>query len=210
MSDEASADRQPPQPLKRVCVFCGSSEGREPTFRAAAEAVGTALAKAGMGVVYGGARVGLMGAVADAALAGGAEVIGVLPQGLMKRELAHQGLTALHVVSSMHERKAMMADLSDAFVTLPGGAGTLEEFFEVWTWAQLGFHQKPVALYDVDGFWAPLRSMLHMITDHGFLRQAYTESLMIVRDPVELVAGLRNYVAPPRKWGEAQLKEVGR
>ena len=125
----------------RLCVFCGSAPGNQPEYLAAAQQLGTALAKAGIGLVYGGAQVGLMGAVADAALAAGGEVIGVIPRHLVERELAHEGLTTLHEVGSMHERKAMMADLSDGFIALPGGVGTFEELFEVWTWGQLGHHQ---------------------------------------------------------------------
>ena len=140
----------------RLAVFTGSSFGRSERYTEAARAVGTHLAEQGIGVVYGGGHVGLMGVVADAAMAAGGEVIGVIPQGLADRELAHHGLTRLEVVATMHERKALMADLSDGFVSLPGGAGTLEEFFEVWTWQQLGIHAKPVCLYDVDGFWQPM------------------------------------------------------
>ncbi|MAS66533.1 MAG: TIGR00730 family Rossman fold protein, partial [Pseudomonadales bacterium] len=132
----------------RLCVFCGSSPGNKPEYLAAAQQLGTALAKAGIGLVYGGAQVGLMGAVADAALAAGGDVIGVIPRHLVERELAHEGLTTLHEVGSMHERKAMMADLSDGFIALPGGVGTFEELFEVWTWGQLGHHQKPCALFN--------------------------------------------------------------
>jgi uncharacterized protein (TIGR00730 family) len=140
--------------VKRVCVFCGSSPGARPGYRAAAQALGAAIAKRGLGLVYGGAHVGLMGVVADAALAEGGEVIGVLPRALETKELAHRNLSALYVVESMHERKALMAELSDAFVALPGGIGTLEEIFEAWTWTQLGLHEKPCALLDVEGYYA--------------------------------------------------------
>ncbi len=139
----------------RICIFSGSNPGRLPVYKEAATALGTALAKAGIGVVYGGASVGLMGAVADAALASGGEVIGVIPQSLVAKELSHKGLTELHVTASMHERKAMMADLSDGFIALPGGVGTLEELFEIWTWAQLGFHKKGVGVLNIGGFYDP-------------------------------------------------------
>jgi uncharacterized protein (TIGR00730 family) len=130
----------------RLCVFCGSSEGAHPGYRAGAEALGRHLAGSGVGLVYGGGKVGLMGAVADAALAAGGEVVGVMPRPLVEKEIGHSGLTTLHVVGSMHERKAMMADLADGFVALPGGLGTFEELFEIWTWAQLGYHAKPVCV----------------------------------------------------------------
>jgi len=142
--------------LRRLCVFCGSASGVRPEYEAAARELGTVLAGRGVGVVYGGASVGLMGVVADSALAAGGEVIGIIPQALVDREVAHAGLSELHVVGSMHERKALMAELSDAFVALPGGMGTLEELFEVFTWRQLGLHAKPIALLDVAGYWAGL------------------------------------------------------
>ena len=141
--------------LRRVCVFCGSNVGRDPAYRRLTESLGRTLARRGVGLVFGGGRVGLMGALADAALAAGGEVIGVLPKALMEREIGHRGLTELRIVGSMHERKALMADLADGFVALPGGIGTLEELFEVWTWAQLGLHAKPCGLLDTDGFFAP-------------------------------------------------------
>jgi uncharacterized protein (TIGR00730 family) len=153
----------------RVAVFCGSSAGRESRYAAAAAAFGRGLAAAGVGIVYGGASVGLMGVLADAALAAGGEVIGVIPGGLFAAEVPHQGLTQLQVVASMHERKAVMADLADAFAALPGGLGTLDELFEVLTWRQLGLHAKPVALVDVDGFWEPLAEMLDGLTGEGFV-----------------------------------------
>src|SRR3546814_750650 len=159
----------------RLCVFCGSSDGARPAYRDAAHALGKALADAGIGLVYGGAAVGLMGAVADGALARGGEVMGVLPRSLADRELAHPGLTQLHVVGSMHERKAMMAKLSDGFIALPGGLGTFEELFEIWTWAQLGYHRKPVALLNVDGYYDGLLSFL----DHP-VREAFVDRKRVV------------------------------
>ncbi|MBN8999547.1 MAG: TIGR00730 family Rossman fold protein, partial [Rhizobiales bacterium] len=135
----------------RVCVFCGSSAGNRPGYREAALALGRTLAERGAELVYGGSKVGLMGAVADAALAAGGRVIGIIPTSLRDKEIAHEGLTELYVVGSMHERKAMMADMSSGFIALPGGIGTLEELFEIWTWAQLGYHRKPVGLLDIEG-----------------------------------------------------------
>ncbi len=163
--------------IRRLCVFCGSSAGREPGHRRLAEALARALAERGIGIVYGGARVGLMGALADAALAAGGEVIGVIPRALIEREIGHTGLTELRIVESMHERKALMAELADGFVALPGGVGTLEELFEVWTWAQLGLHAKPCALLDTDGFYAPLVAFLDHQVDAGFVRAAHRAML---------------------------------
>src|SRR6185503_14872599 len=146
--------------MSRLCVFCGSSPGHDPAYGAAAAQLGRVLAERGIGLVYGGGRVGLMGILADAALAAGGEVIGVIPQALLDREIGHRGLTQLRVVDSMHSRKALMGDLADGFIALPGGIGTLEELFEVWTWAQLGLHRKPCGLLDANGFYAPLVDFL--------------------------------------------------
>src|SRR5712691_9028397 len=151
--------------VRRVCVFAGASSGRSPAYAEAARAVGTALAGRGLGLVYGGGRLGLMGAVADAALAGGGAGIGVIPQELVDRELAHGGLTELHVVGSLHERKALMADLADGFVALPGGFGTLDELLEQLTWSQLGLHAKPIGLLDVEEYWRPLVELARHMTD---------------------------------------------
>ncbi|WP_328606517.1 TIGR00730 family Rossman fold protein [Amycolatopsis sp. NBC_00345] len=171
----------------RVCVFCGSSMGLSPVYAEAASALGKLLAQRGIGLVYGGASVGTMGAVADAALAAGGEVIGVIPEALSRVEIAHAGLTELHVVADMHQRKAKMAALSDAFLALPGGAGTLEELFEVWTWAQLGLHGKPIGLVDVAGYYAPLMSFAeHMVTE-GFLGADYRDLLTIDADAAKLL-----------------------
>jgi uncharacterized protein (TIGR00730 family) len=142
-----------PSQLKSVCVYCGSNVGSSPVFAEIAASIGTALAEAAIRVIYGGGRVGLMGIVADAARAAGGEVVGIIPAALDRREVAHMGLTELHIVQTMHERKAMMAELSDAFLTLPGGLGTLEELFETLTWSQLGIHRKPVGLINIDGCW---------------------------------------------------------
>ncbi|MET0344288.1 MAG: TIGR00730 family Rossman fold protein [Polyangiales bacterium] len=182
----------------RVCVFCGSSPGRVPAYREAAAAFGGVLAREGVGLVFGGGAVGLMGVVADAARAEGGEVIGVIPEALATREIAHYGLTELRVVGSMHERKALMAELSDAFVALPGGIGTLEELFEVWTWGQLGLHAKPVALLDVDDFYAPMIRFLDGMVHEGFLRAPHRALLHVARDPVALLAHLRTCRPSPQ------------
>jgi uncharacterized protein (TIGR00730 family) len=183
--------------LKRICVFCGANAGRDPAYREAAQALGTTLAREGLGLVYGGASIGLMGAVADAARAAGGEVIGVIPRALMKREIAHAGLADLRVVGSMHERKALMAELADGFVALPGGVGTLEELFEVWTWVHLGLHRKPCALLDVAGFYSGLARFIDHVESEGFLREGVREMLLVERDPAALLAAMRAWRAPP-------------
>lgn len=184
----------------RVCVFCGSATGRGERYVAAARELGTLLAERGIGLVYGGASVGTMGEVADAALASGGEVVGVIPEQLVSRELAHPGLTDLRVVADMHERKALMASLSDGFVALPGGIGTLEELFEVWTWAHLGLHDKPLALLDVAGFYQPLRAFVdHMVTEE-FLRPASRDMLLVDADPAALLDRFARYRPPPPRW----------
>lgn len=187
--------------MKRVCVFCGSSPGARPGYRAAAEALGAAVAKRGLGLVYGGAHVGLMGVVADAALAHGGEVIGVLPRALEAKELAHRNLTTLYVVESMHERKALMAELSDCFVALPGGIGTLEETFEAWTWTQLGLHEKPCALLDVEGYYASLQQFLDRAVADRFVRAEHRSMLLVESDAERLLDALAGWRAPiVEKW----------
>jgi uncharacterized protein (TIGR00730 family) len=187
--------------LRRVCVFCGSSSGREAGYRRLAEALGRTLAARRIGVVYGGGRVGLMGALADAALASGGEVVGVIPRALVDREIGHPGLTDLRVVGSMHERKALMAELADGFVALPGGIGTLEELFEVWTWAQLGLHAKPCALLDADGFFAPLVTFLDHLVRTGFVNHAHRAMLVTAASPEDVLAAFAAYEAPlVAKW----------
>lgn len=180
----------------RICVFCGSSVGRGNSYRNAAAALGALLAREGIGLVYGGASVGLMGTIADAARAHGGEVIGVIPEALVSHEVAHHGLDDLRVVGSMHERKALMAELSDAFVALPGGIGTLEELFEVWTWAQLGLHAKPCALLDVDGYYAGLSTFLDHTVAEGFLRPVHRRVLIVEQDVDALLPKLRAYRPP--------------
>lgn len=187
--------------LRRVCVFCGSSTGRNPAYRCLAEALGRTLAGRGLGVVYGGGRVGLMGALADAALGAGGEVIGVIPQALMDREIGHRGLSELRIVGSMHERKALMAELADGFVALPGGIGTLEELFEMWTWAQLGLHRKPCGLLDADGFFRPLVGFLDHLVLTGFVQPTHRGMLHTAESPEALLAAFAAYQAPlVAKW----------
>ena len=176
--------------MKRVCVFCGSSTGHGGRHTEAAKAFGRALARCGVGLVYGGGSIGLMGVLADEALAAGGEVIGVIPAFLNERELGHRGLTRQLVVGSMHERKALMAELSDAFVALPGGFGTVEEFCEVLTWAQLGLHRKPCALLNVDGFFDPLLSLFDRQVEAGFLSPENRDLVRVGRSPDDLVATL--------------------
>jgi len=182
--------------VKRLCVFCGANPGHDPRYLEAAAALGRCIAQAGLGLVYGGASIGLMGAVADAALAEGGEVIGVIPQTLVEREVAHHGLADLRVVTSMHERKALMAELSDGFIALPGGVGTLEELFEVWTWSHLGLHRKPCGLLDVAGFYSGLGRFIDHVQQEGFLREGVRDMLLMADDPVRMIAAMRAYVPP--------------
>lgn len=187
--------------MQSVCVFCGSSPGLDPAFAASAAEVGRLLAESGRALVYGGGHVGLMGTVADAALRAGGKVVGVIPRSLMDREVGHLGLTDLRVVGSMHERKALMADLSDGFLALPGGIGTLEEFFETWTWAQLGLHAKPFGLLDVQGFYGPLLTFLDRLVEQRFVRQAHRKMLLVGREPGPLLAAMQEHRPPsPPKW----------
>jgi uncharacterized protein (TIGR00730 family) len=173
--------------MKRVLVFCGSSPGRIPEYAACATELGRLLAERHLEVVYGGARVGLMGALADSALAHGGVVIGVIPTRLVEHEIAHAGLTKLHVVETMHERKAMMAELSDAVIALPGGTGTLDELFELFTWKQLGLHRKPIGLLDVAAYWQPLLGFLEHAVSERFLRAEYLEELQVERSATALL-----------------------
>ena len=193
--------------MKRVCVYCGSSSGANPVHRDAAENLGALLATRGIGLVYGGGNVGLMGAVADGALRVGGEVIGVIPTALMDKELGHTGVTNLHVTASMHERKQLMADLSDGFIALPGGVGTLEELFETFTWLQLGFHAKPVGLLNVGGFYDSLLTFLRHAADEQFLRGEHLASLLVERDADALLARMAGFRAPQLGKWEAHLPE---
>jgi uncharacterized protein (TIGR00730 family) len=187
--------------LSSVCVFCGSNGGADPAYLAAAEAVGGGLAQRGIRIVYGGGRVGLMGALADAASAAGGEVVGVMPQALVDREIGHSGIDDLRIVDTMHQRKALMVELADAFIALPGGIGTLEELFEVYTWAQLGIHAKPLALLDVAGYYEPLAAFLDHAVAQRFLR-AETRMMLSVADSLEGVLDAFERWQPPamHKW----------
>ena len=187
--------------MTRICVFCGSSVGNRPAYREAAGALAQALVRRGLGLVYGGARVGLMGVLADTMLQHRGEVIGVIPQALLDREIAHAGLADLRVVGSMHERKALMVELADGFIALPGGYGTLEEFSEVVTWAQLGLHRKPCGLLDVDGYFDPLLALFDGAVAAGFLRPENRALVLKANDPEMLLDLLASYkpVSVP-KW----------
>ncbi len=186
--------------LRRICVFCGASPGASPAYAGLARSVGRGLAERGIGVVYGGGRVGLMGAVADAALAAGGEVIGVIPQGLVDRELAHPGLTGLRVVGTLHERKAVMADLADAFIALPGGLGTLEELAEVTSWAQLQLHTKPIGLLAIDGYWDPLLRWVDHAVEQGFVASAHRGLLLDRPDLASLLEAFAAWTPTADRW----------
>ena len=187
--------------MRRLCVFSGSSPGAHPDYALAAQELGRALAAQDVGLVYGGASVGLMGTVADAVLEAGGDVVGVIPQALVDREIAHPGVADLRVVGSMHERKALMADLADAFVALPGGIGTLEELFEVFTWAHLGLHRKPLGLLDVAGYYAQIEAMLDHAVEQRFLRRE-TRAMLVRDDSLDALLERFDAWEPPRraKW----------
>jgi uncharacterized protein (TIGR00730 family) len=188
--------------MRRLCVFCGSSSGSRAEYRQTARRLGELLAARGIGLVFGGGHIGLMGVLADAVLQAGGEAIGVIPQGLVDRELAHGGLTTLHVVETMHQRKALMADLSDGFAALPGGYGTADEFFELLTWGQLGLHAKPMGLLNVAGFFDPLVGWVDHCVREGFVRPEHRALLQLTADPKELLELLAQYRAPREtpKW----------
>ena len=189
--------------MRRICVYAGSNPGTDPAYADAARDLARLLAERGIGLVYGGGRVGLMGVLADTALAAGGEVVGVMPQALVDREIAHSGLTELRVVASMHERKAMMAELSDAFVAVPGGIGTLEELIEVYTWSQLGIHAKACGVLNVAGYYDHLAAFLDHAVAAGFLRPAHRAVLTVAGEPAELLERLAAYVPPAvGKWIE--------
>ncbi|CUA97864.1 TIGR00730 family Rossman fold protein [Pannonibacter indicus] len=191
--------------MKSICVFCGSNFGTDPAFEQAARETGRVIAEAGKTLVYGGAAVGLMGAVADGALAAGGKVIGILPEVLKAKEMEHKGLSELHIVRSMHERKAMFAELSDGFITLPGGTGTMEEIFEVWTWGQLGYHSKPFGLLNTAHFYDALLTFLDEQVSKGFVRAEMRSMLLVSEDPAHLIAGFETYVPPViSKWIKKQ------
>lgn len=182
--------------MKRICVFCGSRPGVRPAYRAAAEAVGGLLAERGIELVYGGGNVGLMGIVADACLAAGGRVVGVIPRALLEWEVGHEGLTRLEVVDSMHTRKARMAELADGFIALPGGLGTFEELFEILTWAQLGFHSKPIGLLNVEAYYQPLVQMMERGVSEGFMK-AENRGLLLVEDNAHALLRTMGAYHPP-------------
>lgn len=187
--------------MKRICVFCGSNAGANPAFLRAAERVGVFLVRENVELVYGGGRVGLMGKIADTVLAAGGKVIGVIPESLAIKEVAHQSLTELHVVDSMHERKALMAELADGFIALPGGFGTFEEFCEIVTWAQLGIHRKPCALLNVNGFYDHLTAMFDSATAQNFIADEHRRLVLIESDIEKLYGLMKNYRSPAiEKW----------
>jgi uncharacterized protein (TIGR00730 family) len=189
----------------RLAIFTGSSSGHDPRYAEAAGQFAAGLAARSVGIVYGGGRVGLMGVVADHALAAGGEVIGVIPNALQSAEVGHSGLTQLHVVETMHQRKQLMADLADGFVALPGGVGTLEEVFEAWTWLQLGIHAKPVAFLNIDGFWDHLLAGLDGMVRAGFVKEEFRGTLIVAETADELLEALDRWQAPDRKWRAAEV-----
>ncbi len=190
--------------MRHICVFAGSNTGIRPEYAEAARALGQELVKRGLGLVYGGASVGLMGSVANAVLAEGGEAIGVLPRGLFRREIPYKGLTEMREVGSMHERKALMADLADGFIALPGGFGTFDELFEIITWAQLGLHKKPVGLVNVAGYYEPLLALARHASTEGFIPAVHLSLIMYEETPAHLLDRFAQYEAPdtPSKWAE--------
>lgn len=187
-------------PAFSICVYCGSRHGARTSYTTAARALGSAIGSRGWQLVYGGGNVGLMGEVADAVLAAGGRVVGVIPESLMQREVGHRGLTELHVVPTMHQRKQMMAERADAFIALPGGIGTLEELYEVWTWRQLGYHRQPIGLLNIDGFYDTLLAFMQQTVDEGFLSAQQLTAVEVGTDPVEML--LRLARSAPRRSGD--------
>jgi uncharacterized protein (TIGR00730 family) len=187
--------------MKKICVYCGSSPGRRPEYIESARALAQEFVKHGIGLVYGGASVGIMGEIADTVLASGGEVIGVIPQALVDKEVSHRGLTKLHIVKSMHERKTLMADISDGFIALPGGLGTIEELFEVLTWSQLGFHKKPCALLNIEDYYNNLTSFLSHAVQEQFIKPIHHEMLLVEKSPEKLLKSMAAYQPPSAdKW----------
>ena len=187
--------------MRRICVYLGSSPGSRPDYTAAAERLAAVLAERGIGLVYGGAHVGTMGVIADAVLAAGGDVVGVIPRTLQEKEVAHDSLSELHVVGSMHDRKLMMMDLSDGFVCLPGGTGTLEELFETFTWLQLGIHSKPIGLLDVAGYWSGLVGFLDHAVAEGFIHRKHADLMLVDDDPARLLDRFETREPPAlSKW----------
>jgi hypothetical protein len=196
--------------MKRICVFCGSSFGVRPEYADSARALGRALVARNIALVFGGGHVGLMGVLADAVLGAGGQAIGVIPRALADKELAHRSLTQLHVVGSMHQRKAMMADLSDGFLALPGGLGTLEEFLEIVTWAQLGLHSKPCGVLNVRGFFNPLLAFLDRVVEEQFLDPEYRSMILIDEEPDGLLRQFEQYNPPALDKAQQALRQMGR
>jgi uncharacterized protein (TIGR00730 family) len=197
-----------PQPTA-LCVYCGSSSGKHPDYVESARAFGTEMARRGIALVYGGGKVGLMGTVADAVLAAGGKVIGVIPRQLVEREVAHPGLTEMHVVETMHQRKTRMYELSDAFVALPGGFGTMDEMFEMLTWAQLGLHKYPCAFFDVRGYYAQLRNMMDHMVDEAFVRSEQRDSIWFGDDMQQLFTWMSQYQGSHTpKWIDSRSIEA--
>jgi uncharacterized protein (TIGR00730 family) len=191
--------------MKSICVFCGSNPGNDPVYADAARAMGAEIARRGLVLVYGGGAVGLMGIVADAALAAGGEVHGIIPRALREKEVGHYGLTRLEIVETMHIRKARMAELSDGFIAMPGGIGTFEELFEIWTWGQLGIHDKPLAFLNVAGFYDPLATFLDNTVEAGFLKQTHRAMAITDTQPATLLDRMEQYVpAVTYKWVEKE------
>ena len=187
--------------MQNICVYCASNPGVRPAYIQAARDLGELIATRGSTIVFGGGRVGLMGALADGALQAGGKVIGVMPHGLVERETAHQGLTELHVVNTMHDRKAMLASLADGYIALPGGIGTLEELFETWTWAQLGVHHKPIGLLNVENYWKTMTQFFDQMGTEGFLRSHTRELIMTDDNATNLLQRMETYVPPVvKKW----------
>ncbi|WP_028470860.1 TIGR00730 family Rossman fold protein [Neptunomonas japonica] len=184
----------------KIAVFCGSGAGASPIFAEEAQRLGRLLVECGHELVYGGGKTGLMGVIADTVLQEGGKVYGVMPVALSEREIQHTGVTELFIVSDMHERKAKMAELADAFVAMPGGIGTLEEIFEIWTWGQLGYHQKACGFLNVDGYYDQLLGFIKTVVDQEFIKPEYADMMQVSTDPEELLDMLRDYEAPQEKW----------
>jgi uncharacterized protein (TIGR00730 family) len=199
---------EPGERAINLCVFCASSRGTSPVYAAAAVEVGRAIAQRGIGLVYGGGHVGLMGILADAALAAGGTVHGVISRGLFERELAHGGLTSLEVTGSMHERKLRMADLADGFLALPGGIGTFEEIFEQWTWAQLGIHAKPCGFLNIAGYFDPLLAMIERMRSEDFVNEAHVRMALVDNEIERLIDRFAGYVPPPLKWSNGRTEAI--
>lgn len=179
--------------MRAICVYCGANPGTQPVYAEAAAALGQQLAERNIRLVYGGGKVGLMGIIADATLRHGGEAIGIIPESLMKKEVGHHGLTELHIVENMHRRKQMMTDLSEAFIAMPGGIGTCEELFEVFTWQQIGYHAKPIGLLNVSGYYDPLLGFLHHMVNQDFLKAAHLKQLLVATAPAALLDGLHDF-----------------